>query len=71
MRGLHLQQEPFAQGKLVRVLSGKILDVAVDCRLDSNTLESMFLLNYHRKINCSCGYKRFAHGFQVLSQTYA
>src|SRR5690606_9508294 len=37
LRGLHAQANPFAQGKLVRVIQGKVLDVAVDIRKDSPT----------------------------------
>ena len=37
LRGLHYQEEPFAQGKLVRVISGEVFDVAVDLRTDSKT----------------------------------
>ena len=37
LRGLHAQMEPFAQGKLVRVIQGKVLDVAVDIRKKSPT----------------------------------
>ena len=37
LRGLHFQKEPFAQGKLVQVIRGRVLDVAVDIRKDSPT----------------------------------
>lgn len=44
LRGLHAQDKPFAQGKLVRVIQGKVLDIAVDIRKNSPTFGQNFSL---------------------------
>jgi len=69
IRGLHCQLNPHAQAKLVRVLSGSILDVVVDIRKNSPTYGEVF------SIELSAENKKqlfiphgFAHGFSVLSE---
>lgn len=70
IRGLHFQNEPFAQAKLARVLSGRVLDVAVDLREGSPTFGKTFSceLDDVEKKQLYVP-KGFAHGFVVLSET--
>ncbi len=69
LRGLHYQLPPHAQGKLVRVLEGRVWDVAVDIRPDSPTLRQWFGIELsaedHTLFYIPPG---FAHGFLVLSE---
>jgi len=70
IRGLHYQLNPHAQTKLVRVLSGKILDLAVDIRQGSPTYGKAFSIELSAENNKQLLIpKGFAHGFSVLSET--
>ncbi|WP_289091682.1 dTDP-4-dehydrorhamnose 3,5-epimerase [uncultured Bacteroides sp.] len=68
MRGLHFQRPPFTQSKLVRVIKGAVLDVAVDIRKGSPTYGKHVAVELtednHRQFFVPRG---FAHGFAVLS----
>lgn len=70
IRGLHYQHPPFAQSKLIRALSGVILDVVVDIRQGSSTYGKVFSIELSSD-NKKQLYipKGFAHGFSVLSET--
>ena len=71
LRGLHFQNQPYAQGKLVKVIQGKVLDVAVDLRPGSpsfgkyekviltSELQNMFYIP-----------EGFAHGFMAIEDSY-
>lgn len=70
LRGLHFQVEPFAQSKLVSVLKGKILDVAVDIRKNSKYFGKSFSIELDEFNNKQLYIpKGFAHGFVVMSET--
>lgn len=69
LRGLHYQLAPYSQSKLVRVITGRVLDVAVDLRVGSPTFGK------YVSVELSADNKRqffipqgFAHGFHVLSE---
>ena len=68
IRGLHFQVPPFEQTKLVRCVSGNILDVVVDLRTNSKTYGKCFSIELSSENNKQLFIpKGFAHGFQVLS----
>lgn len=70
LRGLHYQLPPYAQGKLVRVITGAVFDVAVDIRRGSPTfgkwVGAELTAENHKQLWIPPG---FAHGFVVLSDT--
>lgn len=72
LRGLHMQTGEHAQAKLVRVLAGSVLDVAIDLRKYSSTFGNVFTIELtaenHKQLYIPRG---FAHGFVVLSNSAA
>lgn len=70
LRGLHMQKGRYAQSKLVRVLEGEVLDVAVDLRSSSSSFGQYYSVKLtadnHKQFFIPSG---FAHGFVVLSDT--
>jgi dTDP-4-dehydrorhamnose 3,5-epimerase len=70
VRGLHYQLSPFSQAKLVRVLQGKVYDVAVDLRKDSKTFLTWVGVELSAEDKKQFFIpKGFAHGFSVLTET--
>lgn len=68
IRGLHFQKPPHAQGKLIRVLNGKILDVVVDLRKSSATFGQVYSIELDDQSMTQFWIPAgFAHGFSVLS----
>ena len=69
LRGLHFQNPPFAQGKLVRVIKGSVLDIAVDIRKDSPTYGQHFSIELTEKNKTIFWIPPgFAHGFVTLEE---
>ena len=69
LRGLHFQKPPYAQSKLVRVIKGAVLDVAVDIRKGSPTFWKHVAIELTEENHLQLFIPRgFAHGFSVLSQ---
>lgn len=70
LRGLHMQKGEAAQAKLVRVIEGAVLDIAVDLRKNSTTFGQHYAIELtsenHKQFFVPTG---FAHGFVVLSET--
>lgn len=70
IRGLHYQSDPFAQTKLIRVLTGIVLDVAVDLRQGSPTFGKAYSIELSEENKRQLLIPRgFAHGYSVMSET--
>ena len=70
IRGLHYQLNPYSQTKLIRVLNGSILDVAVDIRKNSPTYGKVYTIQLSAENRKQLLVpKGFAHGYSVISET--
>jgi len=70
IRGLHFQRGKYSQAKLVKVIQGKVLDIAVDLRKNSKTFGKYFSIELSATNKLQFLIPRgFAHGFSVLSKT--
>lgn len=70
LRGLHYQEKPYSQSKLISVIEGKILDIAVDIRKNSKTYGKYFSCVLSSESNKSIFVpKGFAHGYLTLSES--
>lgn len=70
VRGLHFQNPPYAQSKLIRVIEGSILDAVLDCRRNSPTFGQVFTIELSAENKKQLFVpKGFAHGYSVLSET--
>lgn len=71
VRGLHFQQSPHAQGKLVTVLMGAVLDVVVDMRKNSSTFGQVYYCKLDSvRHNMLMVPEGFAHGFAALEDSW-
>lgn len=71
LRGFHFQKQPFEQGKLVKVIKGKVLDVAVDIRPGSQTFGQHYkVLLSAEKQNMFYLPEGFAHGFLAIEDSH-
>jgi|SRR5690242_572806 dTDP-4-dehydrorhamnose 3,5-epimerase len=70
IRGLHYQMNPYAQTKLIRVLSGKIIDAVIDLRKNSPTYGKAYTIELSAENKKQLLVpKGFAHGYSVISET--
>jgi dTDP-4-dehydrorhamnose 3,5-epimerase len=70
VRGMHFQRPPYAQGKLVSVIKGRVLDVAVDMRPGSATFGQTYYCELDdQRHNMLMVPEGFAHGFAALEET--
>ncbi len=70
LRGMHFQEKPYAQGKLVTVLQGEVFDAVIDFRQDQPTYGQWFGITLNdQKRQALYVPEGFAHGFCVLSET--
>ena len=71
LRGLHFQKDPHAQGKLIKVIHGEVLDVAVDIRPESPTFGQHYkVILSGEQQNLFYLPEGFAHGFLALKDSY-
>ncbi|MDZ7608699.1 MAG: dTDP-4-dehydrorhamnose 3,5-epimerase [Cyclobacteriaceae bacterium] len=71
MRGLHFQKPPFAQGKLIKVIAGRVLDVALDIRPESPSFGKHYAIELSgEQQNMFYLPEGFAHGFLALEDSY-
>lgn len=68
LRGMHFQHPPFAETKLIKVLSGEIQDVVIDLRKESSTYLCWYSKNLHKQTPSLLVPEGFAHGFLTLSE---